>query len=196
MAALNHQADEMGEFLAHLYDGCDPDGWLTLFALDRSTGAHNVSWARVAEIDALTAAARERAHCCVWFGVATRAKRLPGGRRGTVQDCAQLPALWVDLDVVGPNHARDDLPPDLDAAHSLLGDHPQPPTVTVRTGGGLQAFWKLDEPIPAADGIDLLRRWGATWAELGRRRGWHVDSVFNVDRIMRLPGTTNTKGLT
>lgn len=180
-------------FLAGIYAHCDPDGWLTLFARDRRIGANHTRWARVADLENLVDEAHRLAHCCVWFGVATRRQQLVGSRGGA-RDCAQIPALWVDIDIADPRfHARPDLPPSLDAAHQLLDDHPLRPTVTVNTGGGLQAWWLLDEPLDAQDSQPTMDAWGATWIELGRRRNWHVDNVFDVARIMRLPGTTNTK---
>src|SRR5690606_22969159 len=51
----------------------------------------------------------------------------------------------------------------------------------------------LAEPIDATDAAELLARWGATWKQLGERRGWHVDNVFDASRILRLPGTYNRK---
>lgn len=182
------------EFLYGLYDGFD-DGWLTLFVLDRRSGQRRTLWRHVTEIDALADDAASHPQSCVWFGVATRREKLPDGARGGLSDCLEIPALWVDIDVAGPNHARSDYPPDLDAAHKLLDDFPLRATSVVATGGGLQAWWRFDEPRRCDETVGLLTQWGTTWRELARRRGWHIDNVFEMARIMRLPGTTNTKGM-
>lgn len=64
-----------------------------------------------------------------------------------------------------------------------------PPTVIVDSGGGYQAFWKLDQPIPIdgdlakAEEADLYNR--QIEVQLGG------DHCHNVDRIARLPGTWN-----
>lgn len=193
MAAPVEQVGGAGHWLGRLFGHCD--GWVTLFSLDRRDGTQVTDWAPVPELEALTAVADQRAqHGCVWFGVATRKERLPGGRRGGADDCLHVPALWADIDVEGPNHrGGHPLPPTLEAGVSLVNDFPLPPTALVKSGGGLQGWWFLTEPLEAAGAGDLLCAWGATWVELARRRAWHVDNVFDVARIMRLPGTYNRK---
>jgi Mesyanzhinovviridae DNA primase len=63
------------------------------------------------------------------------------------------------------------------------------PTVIVSSGGGVQAFWKLEEPIAINGEMGL--------AEDAKRYNQHLEVVFgadnchNIDRIMRLPGTMN-----
>jgi hypothetical protein len=56
--------------------------------------------------------------------------------------------------------------------------------------------WLFNELEPVdgliTDMVLLSRRWGETWHRIADR-GYHVDSVFNIDRFMRLPGTFNTK---
>lgn len=181
------------EWLDHLY-GDIADGWLTLFAVDRTTGEKHAPAFPVHQRAALVNEADRLAEtCCVWWGVATRREKPLNGRRGGAADCASLPGLYVDIDVKGPTHAADDLPPTIDDAHTLLADYPLAPTAVINSGGGLQAWWLFDEPQTTADVADLLVRWGTTWAELGRRRNWHIDNVFDTARVMRLPGTWNRK---
>jgi P4 family phage/plasmid primase-like protien len=181
------------EWLDHLYGQTD-NGWLTLFAVDRTTGEKHLANRPVNQrTGIINEADRLAGTCCVWWGVATRKDRPANGRRGGASDCLELPGLYVDIDVKGPNHAAVDLPPTIDDAHTLLADYPLPPTAIVASGGGLQAWWLFDELQPVTDVAELLIRWGTTWAELGRRRGWHIDNVFDVARVMRLPGTWNRK---
>ncbi|MBA2529004.1 MAG: hypothetical protein H0V19_03410 [Euzebyales bacterium] len=125
--------------------------------------------------------------------IASRRERLPDGRRGGAEDVLDVYALVVDLDVLCDWHTRDDLPPDLDAARELLAALPLAPTVTAATGGGLQGWWFLAEPAPASNVAELLGRWGVNWRELGRHRGWHVDSTASLDHVFRLPGTRNVR---
>jgi hypothetical protein len=182
------------DWLGHLYDQTDT-GWLTLFAVDRTTGERITKWHRIIDHDwAADEAAQLAETCCVWFGVAPRERKLPAGKRGGAGDCLTLPAMWLDIDIASAVHAADDLPPDIDAALELLSDFPIPPTAVINSGHGLQAWWKLSEPIDADEqATQLLADWGTTWAEIGRRRGWHVDNVFDIARVMRLPGTLNRK---
>jgi hypothetical protein len=63
------------------------------------------------------------------------------------------------------------------------------PTVIVKSGGGVQAFWRLQQPIPINGELGL--------AEDAKRYNQQLELVFaadnchNIDRIMRLPGTIN-----
>jgi hypothetical protein len=181
------------EFLTELYDRTTT-GHLHIFALDHNTGDRHIEWVHVDQLDRLTGAAHDLTDTCsIWYGVAPRHRDLGPTRRGGANDCTTIPALWADIDIAGPGHAAEDLPTDRAAAWALIRSFPLRPTVVVDTGGGLQPYWVLDEPATAAEAIDLLPRWGATWAELGRRQGVHVDNVFDLARIMRLPGTYNRK---
>lgn len=63
------------------------------------------------------------------------------------------------------------------------------PTVIVFSGGGYQAFWKLDEPFMIDGDIKKAEEF-----ELYNKRLEQIfggDHCHNVDRIMRLPGTVN-----
>ena len=180
------------DFLCHLYDRVDGDPWFHLFALDHDTGERIIRWAPT--VTHLADATGDLVDTCsIWFGVAPRSRDLGPTRRGGAADCTSIPALWADIDIAGPGHAATDLPADRDAAWALIRSFPLRPTVVVDTGGGLQPYWVLDEPATAAEALDMLPRWGATWAELGRRHGVHVDNVFDLARIMRLPGAYNRK---
>lgn len=175
------------DWFEHLYRDID-DGWISLLTLNRDTGHKGLGWFEVGDT---TPTVPDDA--CVWFGVATRRERLGDGKRGGIADCAQIPALWVDIDVAGEAHAQQDLPPDLDAAHQLLKSYPLAPTAIVNSGNGLQAWWKLTEPIGVDEAVPLLAKWGTTWTALAQRHNWRIDNVWDVARVMRLPGTHNTK---
>jgi putative DNA primase/helicase len=188
-------------FLTALYEHCDP-AWLSLFTIDRELAQNSVHWFRTDDRVDVAEFAAAHADRCIWFGVATRRAHL-GYERGGATDCLQVPALWLDLDVHDPIRHKTEqpkpgrepkvLPPDRDAARELLADHPVAPTCVVDTGGGLQAWWILDEPLDAEHAQPVLDQWRDTWQTLAARRGWHVDNVFDVPRIMRLPGSRNTK---
>ena len=63
------------------------------------------------------------------------------------------------------------------------------PTIVLFSGGGYQAFWKLETPIPVNGDLGL--------AEDAKRYNQQLELLFggdnchNIDRIMRLPGTIN-----
>lgn len=184
--------NDPADWLHHLFGAAA--GLVTVFSAH--DGRPTIDWGSTDQLDGLAATALRRAvDSDVWFGVATRKERLDQGRRGGAEDCLDIVGLWADIDIDGPNHkgARN-LPPTMDAANQLVNDFPLPPSAMVKSGGGLQPWWLFHDPVPADKDIaDLLVAWGSTWAELGRRRGWHVDNVFDIARIMRLPGTWNRK---
>lgn len=109
----------------------------------------------------------------VYFGVATRdPASVPPGSRETVRE---VPALWLDNDVT----PKDELQAALLASAC-------PPSLIVDSGRGLHAYWLLNEAAEPTDEIvALLRAVAAVFS--GDR------AVCDLARIMRLPGTTNSK---
>ena len=179
-----------GAWLDYLYGNVE-DGWLTLFSIDRTTGQSYTDWFSVDELPkAATRAIGRSSTCCVWFGVATRAERLVG-KRGGAEHCDRVPALWVDVDVADDVHAAEGLPTDRAEAEQIIEAFPLAPTAIVDSGHGLQAWWILTEAAEASEVAKVLPRWNATWQSLAAPH--HIDNVFDLPRIMRLPGTLNRK---
>lgn len=181
-------------FLSGLYDRTPDDGWLNLFGVNRSTGGRLVEWCQLTNLlDMGPAVERLDQQGDTWFGVAVRRAQLGPYHRGGVTDCLRIPALWVDVDVAGLGHKLQGLPESLEEATNLIRSFPLAPTAVVRSGYGLQPWWLLTEPVEAAEAISVLARWAATWHALAAKAGFRLDSVFNLDRVMRLPGTHNRK---
>ena len=68
------------------------------------------------------------------------------------------------------------------------------PSFVIDSGGGYQAFWKLDQPIPI-NGDEAL----AEDAKLYNLQLEHVyggDNCHDISRVMRLPGTINVPDAT
>jgi hypothetical protein len=110
----------------------------------------------------------------------------PVSKKATRDDIATVNWLHVDVDARAGEPLEKELPRIKDV---LLKRCPvAPPTAVVFSGGGYQAFWKLDEPVPV--------RTPAAKADVTRyNRQLELvlegDSCHNIDRIMRLPGTMN-----
>jgi hypothetical protein len=68
----------------------------------------------------------------------------------------------------------------------MLDEFPIKPTVTLFSGGGCQAFWKLRKPAHVNGNIEELEEVNV---KLERLLGG--DNCHNIDRIMRVPGTVN-----
>lgn len=115
----------------------------------------------------------------VYFSVGTRDPK--SEPPGNIEKTIEIPALWADNDQT----PKDEL-------LRVLLACPMPPSIVVDSGRGLHPYWLLDEPedVSAAKSndhplVDLLR---------ALRRVFASDpSVCDLARIMRLPGTHNTK---
>jgi hypothetical protein len=125
-------------------------------------------------------------------------------RRGDATDALELPGLWADLDFGTDGHGdRKELPrpPDADAAASLVQIAGLPaPTLWIHSGGGLYAWWLLQQPFAIPDSharsyLDTLsRKWQHVLAKAAASRGWFYGTeVSDLARVLRLPGTVNRK---
>lgn len=112
----------------------------------------------------------------VFVGMATRRDQ----SSGTLENCAQLGHLYTDQDfkLLAEPEAR-----------ARLERFPFPPSMVVRSGGGLHAYWLLREPIELSTeepiGRDALRR-------LAIALGADI-SVAECAHVLRVPGSFNYK---
>ncbi len=122
-----------------------------------------------------------------------------GNTRGDKDDARALVALYADIDVAGVGHAKSDLPPDRVAAFDLLYECEKKPSVVVASGGGLHAWWIFREPFlitdakTLAEAKEMAEGWEKHVQARGRRHGWNIDTVAQLSRVLRLPGTMNHK---
>ncbi|MBR0940245.1 hypothetical protein [Bradyrhizobium liaoningense] len=63
------------------------------------------------------------------------------------------------------------------------------PTVILFSGGGFQAFWRLEGPIVLDGKLELAE--SAALYNVALEQAFQGDNCHNIDRIMRLPGTIN-----
>jgi len=106
--------------------------------------------------------------------VGANPRRVKGGTRGKDVACARC--LFVDFDGI-----------DAEAAKDRWRNVGLPtPTITIGSGHGVHAYWRLAEPITDMD----------LWSTLQKRLIALLDSdpaIHDPARIMRLPGFTNHK---
>lgn len=124
-----------------------------------------------------------------YYAVATRQMGRASGKR---ENCHELRSLWSDVDFkrLGPEYQTDD------AIVAMAKALPYPPSVMIRTGGGVHLLWLLDETLDVS-----LDRSGAGALEVTivdslKRLAGVVGGdprVCDVARILRLPGTVNSK---
>ena len=110
----------------------------------------------------------------LYLGVATR----EGG--GTKEHCREVPAFWVDIDFK-------DLPREI--AEPRIDRFSCAPSAVIESGGGLHLYWFLTEPVDAKGDRKLIE---SLLRELATAFGGD-QSVCDVSRIMRVPGSVNFK---
>jgi hypothetical protein len=120
--------------------------------------------------------------------------------RVKARDSVGIGGLWLDVDLPGPEDPPTKRPaPDKAAALDLLGAAVEP-TVIVHSGYGIQAWWLFDDVklFGSNDEREQAARVAQGWEVLHRNRarnhGFDLDSVHDLARVMRLPGTLNAKG--
>lgn len=130
----------------------------------------------------------------VWYGVnpLTDPATWPENKgRGTAAEVVRLAAAFCDLDVKATG-----MPTMLAAAEvvddlaKMLGTKP---SATVMSGHGLQPYWPIEDGPSGADAQALLRRFGRLVVHVAEIRGGQADMVYDLARVLRVPGTTNYK---
>lgn len=187
-AAIASDADSPIAFLRRLR----PAGVVNLVSIDPATKRVEGITRDIARADELAAwidARNGRAN--LYFTPNEPRAGAPDGKLGK-QHIASIAAVWIDVD---PRKDVETQPGGLAAererltglARDTLTDLAYPASFAIDSGNGVQAFWLLEQRIDATP--DNVRAAEAQGRALARHFG--ADAVQNVDRIMRLPGTTN-----
>lgn len=140
------------------------------------------------------------------------------GARGEASASATMPGLWSDIDLAGPGHKhkvnmpgvegyeagkkiRQPLPPDTQTALAVLADAGIPkPTTVIHSGGGLYAWWLLNQPLNLVDdemelpyATGTSEAWQKMLEDAYTVAGYHYGNVGDLSRVLRIPGTVNRK---
>jgi len=122
----------------------------------------------------------------VYFGLCTRGDVTNDGKiSGGKDNVLECPALWVDVDCAKQGIAGAD-------AIAALNYLPHPPTLIINSGGGLHAYWMLEEPqniSPGEKACDIVE---ACLRQLAHVLAGDMQCA-ELARILRLPGTMNSK---
>lgn len=163
------------DVLGAILDGCN--GLLELRAKS-SAGKVRPTFVEPTDVGAIKSFVTAHRDDDVWFGVASRRD----ASSGALANCSHLGALYVDLDCHGDV-------PQVAAAEARLAAFALPPSIIIRSGGGLHVYWLLREPA------DVQAEQGAIYAFL-RRLALALDgdrTAAEPARVLRLPGTFNQK---
>jgi hypothetical protein len=119
-------------------------------------------------------------------------------RRCESDEIAGVVALWADFDVRSPAHPKETLPSTVEQALLLIPPELQP-SFTIASGNGLQCWWIFREPWIFEDGHErekaaaFVRRWTTFLRDKASLRGWKFDRLYDLARVLRVPGTKNCK---
>lgn len=128
----------------------------------------------------------------VYFGCGLYRPKAGTGR-GSAKDVTCITSLWADVDY-GVTHAKDGNPPDIVEAMKVVDRIGLKPSIVIDSGYGLHVYWLLMEALSASDdAATISRRFGATILECAKCLSYVVDSVHDISRVMRVPGTFNHK---
>lgn len=134
----------------------------------------------------------------VYLGCGLRDANHGSNERGKWPNVTAIPGVWLDVDYLSPTHKKTNLPTK-EAARELLDSMGLPPTITIHTGHGYQAWWLFKELWVLEDDAErtraetLTKSWCGTLRAKCRAKGWDADQVGDLPRVLRLPGTWNRK---
>lgn len=168
-----------------------PEARLVIWSLPSRRSAFNV--------DAETAAADAMARCeeCedVYFGVGLIGPNVSSGR-GKASDVVLITSLWADIDI-GKPETPSSVNEGLTLCDRIGGGYA--PSMVVSSGNGLHAYWIGVEPIAAKtnegewSASTICQSWSAHIKRHCEALGYKLDSVSDVSRVLRVPGTVNYK---
>lgn len=199
MRERERQREQRGTFLQVIFGGqhLSQDAWAHLWKPDSTT-----AW--VQSVDAALAALEGYDDDDnLYLGVALAADRGHPKARITNSSATGLLALPVDIDIQSVVHDKPKLPPDLDSAYRLLDAVGLTPSLVVATGHGLQGWFLLDAPwlwakqdtAARVKAQRLLATWDAHLQHTAAQQGWELDTLKDLARLLRLPGSVNAKSL-
>lgn len=196
-------AQKAHHFLTLLWGGEDPeefDSYLLIFTIDQE-GKTRSAWFRTIKEAADYAGKIQDKH--VYFGVGLSPENFGQYNRCVADKVTAWPGLALDIDVQHPTHKKENLFRSREDAISFVKDIFPPhlnPSAIVNSGHGLQVWWVFKEPevfetdIERAKLQKFLRDFNYTvGSEAESRYGVSVDSVFDMARVLRLPGSRNIK---
>ena len=192
----NTRSRDPGEFLTTLW-GNPPKSEILIWMLPQKLSKW---YSRFDHLNEDMAAYPERD---VYTGVgypAPGTTKLISNIRGEAVDIGAIPGMWADIDVIHPIHKKPNLPPTREQALATLAKTPFEPTIIIDSGHGIQAWWLFDKPWifedQEADNREaqkLAQWWNREVKSLYAAEGWDIDSVFDLARVLRVPGTFNNK---
>jgi hypothetical protein len=127
---------------------------------------------------------------------------IPNGEynRAKTKDIEAIGGLWLDIDIKSDHHKKQNLPETIEEAVELSKIIEElPPSSIIHSGNGIQCWWhfkelwEFDSAEEKQEAEELVKRFIYTFKEHARAKNWDVDSVIDLARVLRIPGTFNRK---
>jgi len=135
----------------------------------------------------------------VFSGVGLSSKNFGPKRRCPSEKISALTGFYADIDIKDPCHRKENLPPTIKDAMNLVFGYGTDPSLVINSGLGIQPYWLFSEPYVFSEDGDRDKistiggLWSATLRAKAESRGWAMDSVHDLARVLRIPGTINAK---
>lgn len=127
----------------------------------------------------------------VWFEI----NESTANGRATAAEISNLNALYIDIDYKDSGAKSVQAAKDL--IEMLTGLIGVGPSAVVYSGHGIQPYWAIEreEHFDSSLAQGVLNRWGAFCRFVGGSLNVQLDSVFDLPRIFRAPGSRNMKNV-
>jgi len=132
----------------------------------------------------------------LYYGVGLSPKNYGTNKRCKADNILGIPGLYADIDI-GTGSKK--YPPTIDDAMSLLKNNQYIPTMIVDSGYGLHAYWLFKEFWEFKNDADrnyaanLSKRINNSIKLSAQNKGWDVDNVSDLARVLRPVGSYNCK---
>lgn len=190
---------ETVDFLQELYDRI-PSGALSVTYLDDKRIPHTKWFEKdqLPEMAKLIHKAGRKYN--TYIGVNPRKDPLGEWARGDQDSIMCVVALYQDYDIKGPAHAEKNLPPSREELITFIDGLERKPSLLVYSGNGIHSYWLFQAPYLIHNETELQYIDGISkgWEQHVKNRaltehGWKFDSVGDLARMLRAPGSLNHK---
>jgi hypothetical protein len=162
------------------YEAYAPGEWFTVGFIVKGVSSEWLHFS-VSSIDDAVQAILDRHGINTYSTMGVFGKEPGPGLKGTAKEITRCAWLWVDLD------CHNGQP--IDVALEKLQSFKPEPTIIYGSGRGYHAYWAIRPVCIDMPSIRERNIWLAN--QLKSAQDYKTDSVQNVDRIMRVPGTLN-----
>lgn len=107
--------------------------------------------------------------------------------------------LDIDIETPGSSHKKSNLPKTIEDALKILDSCWIKPTLIINSGYGFHCWWLFKEPFEIENEDDFnfiktrLKAFNNAFAVNAKDLGFEIDHLFDLKRLLRIPGTYNYK---